>query len=251
MGVDQAQGKSDVAFVRVYGATEVGVARAQNQDAIVVCGTVGVASGARLSWEGKLPDAGIVISVVDGMGGYAGGADAAGVVALMLAGVSVASVSGAWDTWLEQVAGRLSAAGKAWETPDMGATVAILCVKPDGIEVANIGDCRAYRISDGFLGQLTVDDKGDPTSAAVTQSLGGPATTLDPHTWLQARTAQVERFMLCSDGVYGALDQELLRGICASGQPIQSVVEAVSEMVYARGADDNCSIIMVEITGGF
>ena len=59
----------------ICGQTEVGPVRPGNQDAIVVVSAVAAVTGTRLTWTGRVPEAGAVVGVVDGMGGYAGGAD--------------------------------------------------------------------------------------------------------------------------------------------------------------------------------
>ena len=64
--------------VRIGGFTDVGPKRPDNQDAIMANGVIGVGRQAWLALEGAL-EAKMSLAVVDGMGGYAGGADAAAI----------------------------------------------------------------------------------------------------------------------------------------------------------------------------
>lgn len=229
------------------GRTEVGPARSQNQDAIVVATAVGTMSGTRLSWSGSVPARGVPLAVVDGMGGYAGGGDAAALVAAALAGVELDKDPASWDAWFESLSDRIARAGEAWGTPDMGATAALLAVTPRGLVITNVGDCRIYRVVGGHLGQLSVDDRtDDPDSATVTQALGG-STRIDAHTWVQDYKGGRERYVLCSDGVWGTLKPAILRDLCAADRPPSQIVDAIAASIYAQHAADNCSIVMVDL----
>ena len=88
----------------------------------------------------------------------------------------------------------------------MGATAAILAIRPAELVMANVGDCRIYRVAGGRLGRMSIDDRTqDPGSSAVTQALGGSAR-IDAHVWEQDLKGGTERYVLCTDGVWGALE---------------------------------------------
>ena len=53
----------------ICGQTEVGPVRSGNQDAIVIVSAVAAVIGIWLMWTGRVPEAGAVVAVVDGMGG--------------------------------------------------------------------------------------------------------------------------------------------------------------------------------------
>ena len=230
----------------ICGRTEIGPTRTQNQDAIMVAGAVGIACSTRLAWAGDVSEAGVVVAVVDGMGGHAGGAEAAALIATSLAKADLEAVGDEWDGWFEQLSGRVARAGSAWATPDMGATVAMLGITRTGLVMANVGDCRIYRVVSGHLGQLSVDDRtDDPASHAVTQVLGGSAR-IDAHLWRQAFKGGRERYVLCSDGVWGTLDPAVLRYLCAADRPPEEIADGIAGSIYSQHADDNCSVIVVD-----
>ena len=180
--------------------------------------------------------------------GLSGGADAAALAATALAEADPGRAPEDWDAWFEALSGRITRAGRAWDTPEMGATAAVLAIRPAGLVMANVGDCRIYRVAGGRLGRMSIDDRTqDPGSSAVTQALGGSAR-IDAHVWEQDLKGGTERYVLCTDGVWGALEPAELRGLCASDRAPDRVVDAVVSAIYARRAGDNCSIIVADIT---
>lgn len=232
----------------ICGATEVGPTRTENQDAIMIATAVGTATGTRLSWAGEATGVGVPIAVIDGMGGYAGGSDAAALAATRLAGADLAQDAAGWDAWFEDLSRRITLAGQAWGTPEMGATAALMAITPSGLVMVNVGDCRIYRVAGGHLGQISVDDRtDDPESSTVTQALGG-STRIDAHAWRQAYRGGRERYVLCSDGVWGTLEPAVLRDLCTADRSPAQIVDAVSASIYAQHADDNCSIVVVDLT---
>ncbi|WP_424446628.1 PP2C family protein-serine/threonine phosphatase [Microbacterium sp. CH-015] len=232
----------------ICGRTEIGPIRTENQDAVMVATAVGMASGTRLSWSGVVPDRGISAAVIDGMGGYAGGSDAAAMVATELAKTALDHNSERWDEWFSSLSLKIAAAGEALGTPDMGATAALIGFTPTGLVVVNVGDCRVYRAVSGHLGQLSVDDRtDDPESSSVTQALGG-RRRLDAHAWQQTYAGGKERFVLCSDGVWSTLDANMLRDYCTADATPGHIVDAIAEAVYEQESRDNASIIVIDLT---
>lgn len=228
--------------------TEIGPSRSENQDAVMVATSVATASGTRLSWSGVVPDRGVATAVVDGMGGYAGGSDAAAMVAIQLAKATIDQSSEGWDEWFSSLSLRVAAAGEAWGTPDMGATAAMIGFSPSGFIVVNVGDCRVYRAVAGHLGQLTVDDRtDDPDSSSVTQAIGG-RRRLDAHAWQQAYAGGKERFVLCSDGVWSSIEPNTLRDYCTADATPGHIVDAIAEAIYEHESRDNASIIVIDLT---
>lgn len=229
-----------------HGGTVTGPVRLTNQDALVVAGASSAVNGIRLSWQGEVPPSGVAFAVVDGMGGHAGGEEAAALVASSLAHATAAEPD--WGRWFTELSRRVELAGSAWGMPDAGATAALLALTPDGVRIANVGDCRVYQAVGGRLGQLTVDDRtDDPASNVVTQAIGGQRI-LDAHAWDQEYRGDAERYLLCSDGIWGTLDAALLRELVTSATTGAEVVEQVLAAAEAQPARDNCTVIVVDVT---
>ncbi|MDR1187588.1 MAG: protein phosphatase 2C domain-containing protein [Bifidobacteriaceae bacterium] len=240
---------SPLRWVEFCAVTETGPTRPSHEDALVVGGVAALAAGTRVTGWLPLSDQPVVLAAVDGMGGYAGGAQAAGLVAATLAAEGARVDGAAWSAWLEHWSDRIASAGEAWGTAQMGATMAALRLTGDGVEVVNVGDCRVYRAGDGYVGQLSVDDRlPGGMGSGVTQWLGGGTRALDPHRLEESLGSERTRFMLCSDGLFGALDHAALRGPLVQARTASKACDALSAAALAAQASDNFSVIVADVS---
>ncbi len=230
--------------------THVGLVRPRCEDAVVIGQWIGVSHGVHLNEIRTLTGSDRMgFAAVDGMGGHAGGAEAAALVATGLPHIQ-GVVPEAIGEELERLSDRVSAAGAAWQMPEMGATFAMMVVSLEGIEVMNLGDCRIARFVSGAVGELTLEDRAPNPfllgSTVVTQALGGPAIALDPH-YLQIPHARGStRFLLTSDGVHHEVQPDVVRGILSSGSASQAA-DALVEATLEAGAPDNLTVIVVDV----
>lgn len=137
----------------------------------------------------------------------------------------------------------------------MGAAVAGLLTRPDGVTVFNVGDVRVYRAgSYGFV-QLSVDDAPDsewqpgslvPRSGILTQCLGGAIGFSDiaPHVCREDCSAG-STYLLCSDGLYEALTVEEMAALI--GPDLPRSAQALFDAAMAAASTDNVSIILVRL----
>jgi serine/threonine protein phosphatase PrpC len=236
-------------WVEFCAVTERGPSRPSHEDALVVGGVALFAAGARVAGWLPLGDAPLLFAAVDGMGGYAGGAQAAAVAASALAAEG-ANVSGAvWARFFEGLSSRVAQAGEAWGTPQMGATAAALRLTAARAESVNVGDCRVHRARGGYVGQLSVDDRlPGSVAGGVTQSLGGHARGLDPHRLEEPLGQGPERFMLCTDGLFGALDHAALRTPLIEAPSAAQACAALAAAAWAAQATDNFSVIVADVS---
>jgi protein phosphatase len=118
------------------------------------------------------------------------------------------------------------------------------------------GDSRAYRYRGGVLLQLTRDhstaEELDPGATAprlipprgeLTRAVGG-----DEELLLDCVSEPLDdgdRFLLCSDGLYDALDEASLQRCLEEGDPAQAS-RALIEAACAAGARDNVTAIVVD-----
>lgn len=234
---------------RYAALTCCGRVRRVNEDAVVADGLVGVGTQARLVGARKLADEDpMVFVVVDGMGGHSGGQDAAGLVAVEMARLGPQARVGDLTPLFEAVSDKVGRAGAAWGTSDMGATAAVLVVSQDKVTVANVGDARCYRLIDGYLGLLTEDDHepGGPANV-VTQSLGGSPRALDVHQLDFGHGTGTTRYLLCSDGLHGAVEGAAMKeALLACREPV-AAVSALADMADPV-SQDNYSIMVVDVT---
>lgn len=151
----------------------------------------------------------------------------------------------------------------------VGATITCAVVDDGELRLAHVGDTRAYLLRDGTLTQLTRDHslvaamvasgvlsadeaRGHPESNKVLRSLGGMralppeyvdtlATTSDAPS-LRLRAG--DQLLLCSDGIWGVLDDDALRRILSDSPDGETAVARAIEEVLAGGAPDNAAIVV-------
>ena len=233
--------------IDIAGMTEIGPTRDQDQDAILINGITGVKTGVRINWSGEL-ETPLTLAVVDGMGGYAGGADAAALVAALLANETITDDEEAMDEMLSRISERVRGAGEAWGMPRMGATFVAATFSESGVDLVNAGDCRLYQLRGEYLGVMSEDDRSNPNSSAVSQALG-PSRAVHSHAYHLDYEGGRCRFLLCCDGVWGTLSNEELTALCQSDKSPAEVAEEISKRIYELGATDNCSAVVVDVVG--
>jgi protein phosphatase len=237
--------------VRAGAATDVGRVRRHNEDSMVAEGTV--------------------FAVADGLGGHAAGEVASGLTVDALRDLAqrahitrrevVATVAEANDRILDSVRVHPEQRG-------MGTTVSgIAVVTEDGAPrwaVFNVGDSRVYRFADGELVQVTVDhsevqelvDAGllDPDEAArhplrnlLTRALGSRELS-EVDVWV-LEPQPGERFLACTDGLTGELDDDAIAGILAAEDDPQAAAEALVAAAVSAGGRDNVTAVVVDTDG--
>lgn len=232
--------------------TERGCERPVNEDAVVAHQLLTLGDG-RISWRRRLDadQQGDLVLVLDGMGGYRGGA-----VASRLAGTltglglarctSDADLLAVLESTNETVLGSASGVD---ELDGMGCTVVGLLLNHDGYTVFNVGDSRAFVFGDSTLGQLSVDDRRLVEGGSVlTQAIGRRRLDLDPHL-LHREYLPWQRFLLCSDGLHDYVDLATIKQIL-NAPLVEAAADALVDAALDAGAPDNVSVAVVEISAG-
>lgn len=234
--------------VEAAAMTICGPNRQENQDALVFNGRI-TQKPILMSQIINGFNIPITYSVVDGMGGYTGGSDAACIAATTLAkyNLDYKNIHDADDT-CTNLSNKILKAGQAWGTPEMGAVFAMLTLNENMFAIANIGDSRIYRYDaqDDFLTQLSEDDCSTSGSGALTQSLGYIDCKLDAHGFYD-NLRDNDRFLICSDGVWGTLDEEEIRSIIANNYKSTDTIKDLTRLCIDKNTSDNCSAIYVKV----
>ncbi len=231
--------------------TTCGPIREENQDAIVLSGKIAQRSETILSGSSSLEKP-FSAAVIDGMGGYAGGADAACLVATALSKYDLSGkTSSEIDNYFYGLSKKVLQAGQAWQMPKMGAAFAMLTLKNDVVTVANVGDCRIYKYlpDEEILAQISEDDRLR-NGHGITQSIGCVLSELDSHPFSESVQAGT-RFLICSDGVWGTINEDDLQLIAEKNMSATDVVCTIAERCYKENATDNCSIVFIKIKDAF
>lgn len=148
---------------------------------------------------------------------------------------------------------------------NMGTTASTLAILPEGALVAHVGDSRVYRLRDSKLEQLTFDHSlvwemhasGQVTAESelsgsipkniITRSLGPSASVLvDMEGPFPIKSG--DRFLLCSDGLTGQIEDDEIGPIIGSLSPTLAA-RILVDLANLRGGPDNITVIVVEVVG--
>lgn len=196
--------------------------------------------------------------VADGMGGHdAGDAASAFVVDKMRHASKTASTifdGPALELLVKSVHVDLLNEGKTRGTPNMGSTLTgILFQKNAPCAFFNVGDSRVYRLRNGFMQQLSRDDSlsGIMPSAAknlITNAVGAGLENITVASRFSETLAVAgDVFLMCSDGVHGFVNDDLLEKILAENFPPNEIAKQIVDMAIANKSDDNCTAVVVRI----
>jgi serine/threonine protein phosphatase PrpC len=208
-----------------------------------------------------------IYAVADGMGGHGSGD-----VASRLAVEVLARAVMLRPLFSEAVEHALAEANQAileHHGPNrMGTTITGLAgletMGGDRLLVFNVGDSRVYRLAGDRIEQLTVDHsevqelviagvltreqaRTHPRRNVVTRALGG-GCTLQADQWLLPATVG-DRFLICSDGLFGELLDEVIAPLLAAPNPRQAA-EALVAAANDAGGRDNVTALVVDIVSG-
>lgn len=242
-------------------ASDVGLVRESNEDAFLVAPPVFV--------------------VADGMGGHDAGEVASAIVVEEFAGLADAG----YDPWrgaeavaatLRRCQDRITAYGAEQRAQGAGgsgrfhagttAVVALLVTSDEGPAwlLANLGDSRSYRFTDGVLEQVSVDHSlvqelvdsgtiaaGDaashPERHVVTRAVGGPRGADADYVLLPV--GSVGRLLLCSDGVTEMLDDHRIAELLGAATTPADAADRLVAAAVEAGGRDNATAVVVDVLG--
>ena len=199
---------------------------------------------------------GFVAAVADGIGGAPGGREAAEIAVNTFmqkyrgarAGLSTAEA--ARDAVSQANAAIIRAAREKEHFRGMGTTLSVLVLHDNDVHTAHVGDSRIYRLRAGKLAALTEDHNlgslGMPN--ILTRSLGSreeaaPDCAADS-------LAAGDRFLLCTDGITGVLDDDAIAGMLAKERDPEQAARTIVAAALAAGGSDNATALIVDVAGG-
>ena len=203
-------------------------------------------------------DQSVLVAVADGMGGAVGGE-----IASCTAIAAATTFAGSPQERAEHANNAVLA--KAATTPSltgMGTTLTIAFLTAEGtVEIAHVGDSRAYLLRDGELRQLTRDHtlvaewvnagaitseeaKVHPRRGMLMRSLGvGLEVEVDTY-FVELEVS--DKLMLCSDGLNGMVPDPEIAQILSEPSPSAAAWELI-EAANHHGGKDNISVVVVHV----
>ena len=238
--------------------TDVGLARTLNEDH---WGWVELGHGSRL------------FAVADGMGGHEAG-EVASEMAIkticsearrrykVLHQIGPERLENLLDEAFQQANNTIKDEGEL-RGSDMGTTL-VSCLVHNGIGlVANVGDSRAYLMRTGKLTQISRDHS--LVARLVEQGrIGLDEAKNHPHSHILLRTVGTERdveidifrvdfqegdqVMMCSDGLWGEVDDEQLESIINHYDDPRVCVQELVKAAHIGGGRDNVTVMLLTYT---
>jgi protein phosphatase len=250
--------------------TNRGAVRNENQDAVLIAGTIKNGDDMSRVETAEITSYPSCFAVIDGMGGSAGGAAAA----LILAETFAVSCGGEkfgqkfdpaedrkiLSEILKKASKQMSLESlKNPALSEMGAAIAGLLIREHGVTAFNCGDCRAYRFQRGNnLERLTKDhsivqallDTGEisedemrthPRKNIMTSAVTADGTK-EPEIYARGISRiDDDEYFLCSDGVWEAMPTGDLRRFLAG--PFPDSAGDLTKTLLSSDCRDNISFI--------
>ncbi len=223
-----------------------------------------------------------LLALADGMGGAAGGADAAAAALHAFAdavgkpssddpgfpspqwtdrvaaldpsevGGLLCSAVGAADAAVREMASATARAGAA-------CTLTGLLFFDDQLHLAHVGDSRLYLLRHGQLSQLSEDhtvlselhhdvaansDMGRRLAGVLSRSIGGRSPEAEPY--LMSFPAELgDRVLLCSDGVHSVLESHHLTAVLDGA--LSGAADRVIDAAWAAGTGDDATVLVADV----
>ena len=232
-----------------FAVTDVGRTRAGNEDSYF-CGRT-------------------VFAVADGLGGHQGGEVASAAAVEPLAALDGREFAGAGEAAEALAAaireGNAAILERAAGDPGlwgMGTTVTAAALAGERhLQLAHVGDSRAYLLRDGSLEQLTTDHtvvgelvrrgRLTPEQAAIhpERSILTRAVGLDPRVPVDTpdpvELRDGDQVLLCSDGLTEAVDDDRIAELLSAGADGEAACRSLIDAANAAGGPDNITVVLL------
>ena len=258
--------------VIVYGITDVGSVRTNNEDTFLLAelttGTIGLLPEILTH---QIREGGSLFVVSDGMGGAEAGEVASRIVVEQMRDELTAishthvSVEDAVREAVERV--NLAIWTEAQQNPKckgMGATLAAAWIRGTDAFITGVGDSRVYLLRSGKMRQITRDqsmveslvevgmiDRAEaeqhPQRNVILQAMGAR-----PEVVVAIERCELRRgdfLLLCSDGLSGKITAEEMRDCILTTATLAEACHRMVHLAKARGGEDNITVIVAEFDG--
>lgn len=237
-------------MLEAYGLTDPGCQRNNNEDYFISDSSRGI------------------FILADGMGGanageYASRLSSETLYEFLLKASDEIDLNEMENGFIEaNVAVRTASAGRT-DLEGMGTTlIAVRLVNRAKLQLASVGDSRAYFLSDDRLTVLTKDHtwvtevgarlglsddaiKSHPMRHVLTMAIGvSEALRVD----LQVlNVGSGDQILLCSDGLHGVVDEKILASTLKSEKSLEEKAHYLIEAAKDRGGPDNITVVLIRV----
>jgi len=267
----------DAIQVNVFGMSDMGRVRKNNEDNFVVCNlTTGEASLTPALREHRLGPRGTLFLVADGMGGEASGEVASQICATTvpkrlydnLKSLGTVSETNFVLLLREAIEYANQMIYQKAQTDllfrGMGTTTTAGVLFGPHLFVAQVGDSRAYVIRNQQMVQLTRDQtylnylaeigaelpeepEKDSRKSILTQAVGSSETVDVKVTYTKMR--QGDCILLCSDGLYNMVKTPDTLGVLQAKDALPAKCKTLIQKAIEHGGTDNITLILAELSG--
>jgi serine/threonine protein phosphatase PrpC len=235
-------------MLEAFGLSDPGCVRANNEDYFITDKTSGI------------------FILADGMGGAQAGEKASRISAQQLYRfLQSGQPHGSSQLELGFVEANRAVREAAREDPAMdGMGTTMLAAVANGaneIEVASVGDSRAYLVSGGRVSLVTRDQtwvaevgsklglseqalKSHPMRHVLTMAIGsGEDLRVDSRT---VPFREGDQLLLCSDGLHGVVDEQFLAQALLSEKTLSEKCHYLIEAARSKGGPDNVTVVLIQ-----
>ena len=211
-----------------------------------------------------VPSGGTLWAVCDGMGGQSNGEMASYTAVTGMADLQEHLKGRDFETAIQNWVRQANKA-VAERADGGGSTLAMLYCTDQYVQAAHIGDSRIYRYHQGELvrvsrdhskvemlleaGMISADEaRNHPQKNVITRYLGMNSEYICEAT-VSRKIPLVhgDRYVLCSDGITDMLTDEEIAAALAKSKNAADCAELIKEAVFASGARDNLTVIVLEL----
>nr|WP_293835394.1 protein phosphatase 2C domain-containing protein [uncultured Arsenicibacter sp.] len=252
--------------VAIYGQTDVGQRRQDNQDTFI-CQPLD---------SPKWPSQDLaLLAVIDGVGGYAGGDQAAAIARTYLEAYMAEPKGDILSMLREAVVHAnnqiLEARRQDLRFAQMSCvlTAAVADAGRNRLYVVHVGDTRLYRFRNGGFDKLTSDhslvgvreDAGElseaeamnhPRRNEILRDVGSAHHQIDDPDFFDAFDTDFQPgdvLLLCSDGLSDMLTKAQMTAVLNQKASLQAQVQQLIDLANQQGGKDNITVVLAQHTG--
>lgn len=213
---------------------------------------------------------GAMLILADGMGGYNSGEVASNMAIDRVSNLYYASRGTSGETLRAAMNGANEAIRQAGAAnvrhEGMGTTCTLVLVRGDAIDVAHVGDSRAYHMRAGTLDRLTKDHtyvqyllargmisdeeaSTHPKRNLLMQALGSNGGIEPDIRWCAMPLLPDDLILLCSDGLYEYLADAEIEAYLAGQENLEKAAETLIGEAKRRGGHDNITVALLKKEG--